>query len=204
MNRTLPVVLALFCLGVTEAGAASYKVEFSADHSGSSCSLAGNGVGPSSIHVVLTGSGGVTAVLFGAKIPACWEGATWVRDNTALPVVTPESDGNPAGDYWLSIGNTQDPLGLSIAFRGCVDLPLYLGTIEFIGGSPTPCCEFPVTHPSAWDNFDTVAQVVDCNNFTEHDADGGSVRVNSGPGCECQHALATEESTWGRVKALYR
>jgi hypothetical protein len=202
MNRTLPVVLALFCLGVTEAGAASYKVEFSGDPAGS-CSLAGNGVGMSSIHVVLTGSGGVTAVLFGAEIPACWEGATWVRDNTALPVVTPESESNPAGDYWLSIGNTQAPLGLSIAFRECVDLPLYIGTIEFIGGSPAPCCEFPVTHPSAWETFSAVAQVADCN-YAEHDADGGSVSVSSGPGCECLQALATEESTWGRVKALYR
>lgn len=203
MKRFLFVALAILCAGALAASAQSYKVEFSGDDASSQCALASNGVGLSSIHVVLTGSGGATAVVFGAEIPACWAGATWISDNTALPVVTPESQGDPEGDFWLAIGNTQASIGLSIAFKECVDLPLYLGTIEFMGGAPAPCCAFPVTHPSAWNDFATPAQVVDCN-FDVHDAAGGSVRVSTGPGCECQQALATEQSTWGRVKALYR
>ncbi|MDH5628229.1 MAG: hypothetical protein OEY69_08040, partial [Candidatus Krumholzibacteria bacterium] len=142
-------------------------------------------------------------VLFGAQIPACWAGTTWIRDNPAVQVIYPSSMEDPVGDFWLALGDTQSPLGLSIAFKECLELPLYLGTIEFMGGGPAPCCEFAATHPSYWDNFSTPAQVVDCN-FNEHDAAGGSVKVSSGPTCPCQNALATEQTTWGRVKALYR
>jgi hypothetical protein len=203
MKRTLLVALAILCVGALAAGAQSYKLEFSGNTSVSSCELASGGVGVSSVHVILTGSGGVTALLFGAQIPACWAGTTWIRDNLALPVIYPSSQEDPAGDFWLAIGDTQDPLGLSIAFRECKELPLYIGTIEFMGAAPAPCCEFAVTHPPYWTSFSTPAQVVDCS-FNEHDTAGGSVKVSSGPTCPCQHALATEQSTWGRVKALYR
>ncbi len=190
MKRMLLAALAVLCIGATVAGAANYRVEFSGDNTLSSCALASNGVGPTSVHVFLVGDGGVTAVLFGASIPSCWSGATWIGDQVANP-------------NWLRIGSTQQDLGLSIAFGECLSLPLYLGTVNFFGTTEAPCCAFPVTHPAVWENFSTPAQVADCN-FYEVDAAGGSVIVTAGPACPCQQALATEQSTWGRVKSLYR
>jgi len=203
MKRTLLVVLAILCFSALTAVAQSYKLQFSADNSLSSCELASGGVGISTIHVLLTGSGGVTGLLFGAQIPSCWGGTTWIGDHPAIATIWPTSQENPVGDFWLAIGDTQAPIGLALAFRECHDLPLYIGTIEFIGVAPAPCCAFAPTHPSAWNNFATPAQVADCN-MLEHEAAGGSVMVSSGPACPCQNALATEQSTWGRVKALYR
>jgi len=203
MKRVLWSGLAVVALVASSASAQSYKLEFSGDASASSCVLASGGVGLSKVHVILTGSGGATGVLFGAQVPACWAGATWVADNLAMQVVYPDTQNPPTGDVWLAIGNSQDPIGLSIAFTACVDLPIHIGSIDFMGTAPSPCCEFVTTHPSAWTSFSTPAQVADCN-FQAHNIAGGSVTVSSGPLCPCQQALATEQSTWGRVKSLYR
>ena len=202
MKRTLLIALTILCVTALAAGAQSYKLEFYASDTSPGCALASGGVGMSQVHVVLTGTGGVMALLFGAQIPACWN-ATWVGDNLARPTIYPGGNDIP-GDVWLGIGDTQQDLGLSIAFTTCTDLPLYIGTVDFLGASPAPCCPLAVTHPSAWSNFSTLAQVVDCS-FIAHEAAGGSILVSSGPTCACEHQpLATEQSTWGRVKALYR
>jgi hypothetical protein len=206
MNRILLVALTLFCLNATAADAQPYQVEFWGDDTMSLCSLASNGVGLTSIHVVLTGSGSALAVNFGARIPACWEGATWIADDLAVEIITPTSVDEPEGDdFWLAIGTTQEAGGLSIAFRECRELPLYIGTIVFMGVAQAPCCQFPVTRPPTYiGRFTTPAEVVDCN-FDDHGTPGGSVQVSSGPACDChQLALAAEQTTWGRVKALYR
>ena len=190
MKRVLLVALTALCFAVSAANADPlYRVEFSGDNAMTTCTLAGNGVGVTAIHVFLLGSEGATAVLFGADIPACWGGTTWLGDVLAEP--------------WLSIGTTQEPLGLSIAFGECRSLPLYLGSINFVGVAGSSCCEFPVTHPTAWDNFATPAQAVDCV-FEDWDASGGRVIVNANTTCLCEQPLAVEESTWGRVKSLYR
>ncbi|MDH5628447.1 MAG: hypothetical protein OEY69_09160, partial [Candidatus Krumholzibacteria bacterium] len=63
MKKLVLVALAAICLGAVTASAQSYKLEFSGGTSVSSCELASSGVGVSSVHVILTGSGGVTAVL---------------------------------------------------------------------------------------------------------------------------------------------
>lgn len=189
MKRFLIAAFLTLCIAAAASADPVYRVEFSGDNAMTTCTLAGNGVGPTSIHAFLIGPTGTTAVLFAAYIPACWSGATWLGDVLAEP--------------WLTLGTTQEDGGLSVAFGECRSLPLYLGTVNFFGVAGSPCCEFPVTHPTVWQNFATPAQVVDCD-FTEHDASGGRVIVNADSSCPCDQPLAAEESTWGRVKALYR
>jgi hypothetical protein len=190
MKRVLFVVLTVLCFGVAAANAdPGYRVEFSGDNAMSSCALANNGVGLTSIHMFMIGGASTTGVLFSAYIPACWGGSTWLGDVLAEP--------------WLTIGTTQDAIGLTIAFGECRSLPLYLGAINFFGVAGASCCEFPVTHATAWDDHTTPALGVDCT-FLGWEASGGRVIVNADASCPCQQPLAIEQSTWGAVKALYR
>jgi hypothetical protein len=47
-------------------------------------------------------------------------------------------------------------------------------------------------------------EVVDCNSALLTDVVGLSGRINGNPtDCECDPTVGTEESTWGKVKALY-
>jgi hypothetical protein len=182
------IAAAVLCFGVTAHAQAMYSVEVAADNTLSSCAIAGDGSGLVSVHVFLTGSAGTTAVIFGAYVPSCWAGATWLGDNLAEP--------------WLTLGTTQSPGGLSIAFGECRSLPIYLGHITFAGVPSEVCCALFAGAPADFLDYDT-AVVVDCA-FDDHDASGSRVLLNADSSCPCQQPLAVQESTWGRVKALYR
>ena len=92
---------------------------------------------------------------------------------------------------WVPVGalNTD----LSLAYGSCLNGTIVLGTINAIYGAGTGTLE----------KADLQAKIIytDCN-FGEYEAIGGLFYVNgSGP---CLPAVATEPSTWGQVKALYR
>lgn len=190
MKRMIVTALALVAFGAGVVSAANYQVKISADNTLSSCALAGNGSGVQQVHVFLTGDESATAVMFYLPIPSCWSGTTWLSDNLA--------------EDWLFIGSSQEDLGLSIAFGVCRSLPLYLGHVDFAGVTSSTCCDLTLVHPSAWTNYATPTQAVDCN-FDEFDGAGSKLIINPASSCPCgQQPLATEESTWGHVKALYR
>jgi len=92
---------------------------------------------------------------------------------------------------WVPVGalNTD----LSLAYGTCFTGTIVLGTINAIYGAGTGTLEKADLQPKII--------YTDCN-FGEYEATGGYFYVNStGP---CEDILATEPSTWGQVKALYR
>jgi len=164
-----------------------YKVELSGDNALASCAVAGDGGGLVAVHMFLTGTTDVTAVILRAPVPSCWAGAVWVGDQLAEP--------------WLALGDSQADIGLSIAFGECRSLPVYLGYINYFGVPASPCCElYAVGSPT---QFNGTPGIANCS-FVEYAATGGRVLINADSTCPCQQPLATQQSTWGGVKALYR
>ena len=193
MFKALLGSVLVFCLGAQPVNAdAVYRIELAADNTMSSCAIVGDGSGLISVHMFMIGTEATTGVQFAAYIPSCWAGVTWLGDVLSEP--------------WLTLGTTQDAGGLSIAFTVCRPLPIYLGAINFFGVASGTCCEFPVTRPMTLSTkYPAWATVlgVDCS-FEGYPGTGGRVLVNANESCPCEQPLAVEESTWGRVKALYR
>lgn len=95
---------------------------------------------------------------------------------------------------WVTIGNIANDL--SMAFGGCVEGTFSLGTIAAIwapgnGGAVVAADGFPGI------------LMTDCL-FGEYPATGGTFCVAAPSECFCTPPVATEPSTWGKVKSLYR
>lgn len=101
----------------------------------------------------------------------------------------------------LTIGDALGPDGFSIAFTECTPGPIVpLGTLTFFvlnGAWPAPnsvWCVVPT-------NDSNSLAVVDCN-YVTIPADGWCFIANCTDGpCDC--GVATEDTSWGAVKALY-
>jgi hypothetical protein len=156
------------------------KVELFADANGTSCELVDQGTALRSIYVFHTGTASSTGLRFKVSKPDCWLGATWVGD------VSP----------FVTVGSSS--LDWSVAYVACKTLPVYVGQINYFAtGASLPCCEI-VAQPA----FQFVW--TDCD-FGEHPLVAGQkVVINANESCRCGGPLATETSTWGRVKSLYR
>ena len=105
---------------------------------------------------------------------------------------------------FLTIGFPET--GISVSYGQCmaaasfVIIRLRYADDELLGLAPTPCGRMDVVEdPGA---VPPVRQTADCNSFP-HPATGGSFYW--GTGCpSCADPTATEATTWGGVKALYR
>ena len=94
---------------------------------------------------------------------------------------------------YVTIGNVASDL--SIAFGGCVPGTFSMGTLTAIWGVGTG------GGVVASDGYPNII-MTDCN-FGEYPAQGGTFCVGQAS-CGCTEPVATEQSTWGQVKALYR
>ncbi len=105
---------------------------------------------------------------------------------------------------FLTIGAPE--AGISVSYGSCIVAPsfqimrLRYADDEILGLAPTPCGKMEVVeNPGA---VPPVRQTADCNSFP-HPATGGSFYWGGNcPGCA--DPTATERTTWGGVKALYR
>jgi hypothetical protein len=186
----LLVVFLVLCVAHPALGQTE-KLTLYADAGGSDCSIADTAPGLVEVHMIWAGSGGRTALHFRAPKPACWTGATWLGDVIA---------GN-----FASIGTTQS-VSYTIAWTDCFDLPFYVGKMNFFGvGTGEPCCQYPVLAATMSEIPGSVVGL-DCQQpFGNKVAVGaGSATINETEDCLCNPPLAVEETTWGRVKALYR
>lgn len=141
--------------------------------------------GVRSVHMFHLGSLPATASQFAAPKPACWTGATWLGDQIEPP--------------FLVLGTSQDDI--SIAYTHCLDPPIYLGRINYLGtGMDVECCVYPVVPASGYTDIVSV----DCDYQTVLTEPGASVTINPTPECPCDDApVSVEETTWGRIKAMY-
>jgi hypothetical protein len=188
MKLLLLIVLAVAVFAAPAI--AQDRIELYADRNASSCAIV-EPVSPPivQVHVFITGPVGATGVRFTAKKPECWVGATWLGD--ALE----------PGE--LNASNSQ--YDWSIAFGGCTvpNEPYHIGAISYqISGQALPCC-IVTAYPSAPLGYFVFS---DCS-FVEHTLEPTrTIVVNPNESCGCRSGfkLAVEETSWGRVKSLYR
>lgn len=180
----IAMVLALAVLAIgRNALAVTGQLELFADSHATSCALA-DAPGLISVFVFQTAGEASTAVgWFAAPKPACWN-ATWIADNVSNAT---------------KVGGSQT--AISVGFGICRPLPAFVLEILFISaGATPPCCEYSLTVPQG----KTLAYLV-CDTFWEQPLTiGRKVTINPDASCPCMLPVATEASTWGRVKSLYR
>ena len=193
--------IAVICLVAFTSSASAGEFMLSGDVGGLSCNIADDSPGLVNVHIFVYDVIDFTAAQFAAPVPECWTGATWISDNVA--------------EGYLSIGDSQDAAGggLSIAATdvvGCQDAPVYLGYIVInTTGEAVNCCAYPIVkaqgdlHPE-FDGPIMVRCQEDMDDLYDEAATVGGV-VNSDGNCAfCPTSpVPVEETSWGRVKALY-
>ena len=173
--RTLAAV-ALVLLGVASSADAERSLSIFSDAALTNSSLDDNVPGIVSLYVVDTGFQGATGVRFSTEPTAGFTGV-WM------------SDASP----YVSIGNSQTRI--DIGYGTCYPAPVLALTMTYqMFGTSSACSELRIVPPDGWTWV--VAPDVDCSFMEGIITDLRSLRVNC--------ALATEPTTWGRVKALYR
>jgi hypothetical protein len=182
----------LMCAAVSTAAQAQdpRHLAFFADEAGTQCEVVNTRSEIVTINMFLYGWGrGASAVTFYAPTPACWTDALWL--------------GDAINENYLWLGSTHDShAGLTVAFGGCKDLPLYLGSMSFAASGSQPCCHYDVLPglPATVNQL----RIVDCD-YNPVVIPYTSVTINPNAACPCgMGPVATEETSWSRLKALYR
>jgi hypothetical protein len=98
---------------------------------------------------------------------------------------------------YVPIGDARTDL--AVAYGACVNTPVKIGSVQYIGapGAP-PCTPLRLLAPQGFPSI-----IVDDCSFVESSAAGMGLVINPQASCCCQ-CIATEPSTWGKVKELYR
>jgi hypothetical protein len=152
------------------------------------CAITDSAPGLLTVYVLHVGAtGGVTACQYIAAKPECMT-ATYLSDTNPFPV---------------TIGNSQ--IGVSIGYGTCRSNVVVVQQISYFASGTTPaCCVYPIKcDPYGVDACTSgLIDIVDCN-FDAALAKGQSGVVNPTGACACVDIVPTEESSWGRVKALY-
>jgi hypothetical protein len=178
-------------MACSTADAAGGRIMLYADESRQGCELVDTYPGIVQIHIFYEGDLGANSVLFYAPTPDCWTDAVWI--------------GDVIFDPWLAgLGDSHDSAnGALINFRGCETGPVHIGYMSFQAmGRGEKCCTYEF---EATTNND-VPGVIDCTSAFAA-VETGALVVNPHGGCRCEDGnvvVATSETTWGHVKALYR
>jgi hypothetical protein len=175
------------------------RLDLYADQGMTQCSLSDTSPGLKFVHVFLSGPASATAVGFIAPRPPCWQGATWVGD--ALPGARAIS-GNTQTEFFTTLYEVP---GTDPNANPCKVPPVLVCSVLFVTtGAALPCCEMsvaPIPHPVG--SF-LHLYYHDCFFDEKPLAVGQKVTINPDASCPCGLPVATEQSTWGRVKSLYR
>jgi hypothetical protein len=156
-----------------------------ADAAGANCNIGYHTYGSTWFYVVHTSTAGARGVRFSAPAPACLIEAEWSYEQSPYTIIR---------------GNSQS--GVTVDYGSCVAAPVHVLTIAYFSaglGGPR-CCLYPVfADPGAASGQ---IEVIDCGGATVF-AQGLTNTVNGNSNCPCESPLPTNETTWGRIKALY-
>ena len=154
-----------------------------ADVNGIQCNITDDEVGLLSLYVVQTATTGASGAAFSAPLPACMTGAAWIGDT------------KPFG---VSLGDSQT--GLSVGYGACMTGPIHVATINlFASGTSASCCALTVVAHPSWEDIHTL----DCDSNLRF-GQGLTSFVNGDATCSCMSLARVEETTWGKVKAMYQ
>jgi hypothetical protein len=100
---------------------------------------------------------------------------------------------------YLAIGNTQT--GVAVAYLNCLSGSALLITVTYLITGFTPACELLsiVEDPAVVVGG---VEITDCAFVSHYLTRGGQARINSDGSCDCN--VATRQTSWGGIKALYR
>jgi hypothetical protein len=119
---------------------------------------------------------------FRAPIPECMIGAFFLSDETMWPI---------------KIGLVTE--GTLVGYGGCVSSPILVMTINiFAQGLTGDCCLYPILPDPSGVTGEVEAQ--GCDGVWRWASTVTGV-INPTPTCWCE--VATEVTTWGKIKALY-
>lgn len=188
MKKALLLTVAIVCVASMAFAQPGYLGVY-ADPGGTNC--AGNDLpnGFLPVYVIHQATAGATASQFGVQsaFPA---GLVYLGETSPYATVI--------GTTWMH----DEGLGGTVAYGGCIGSPNLVKTINLLtlGFSP-PCSSLcAVIDPAA---LTGTIEVVSCANFKLIGA-GTCMWIHADPTCaNCQPPIATEETNWGRVKALY-
>lgn len=128
------------------------------------------------------------------------------------------TDGAVASQFRLDIGSTgwmyisetwNFPVvvgsalgGVAIAYEGCLQFMIHLGTVHFLGSSAPQCTYVRIVGDPM--SMSGEIEAVDCSTMPViMYPRGGEAIVNPDPEL-CWCLVPAHETSWGRVKALYR
>lgn len=173
------VVLALFASpSFAQTGAPGLF----ADNQGLACNITVPVLAPLTVYVVHKSPTGATGSVW--RLIAPTSGSFFYQG------------GSVANANILSIG---DPIaGLSLAYGGCVTGDFHIYTLNFFATAAVPACSYMTL---AEDPSQVAPLSVDCI-FAEIPVVPGQGILNADGSCDCD--VATESTTWGKVKSLYR
>jgi hypothetical protein len=102
---------------------------------------------------------------------------------------------------YIHVGNSET--GISIGYGGmCVPAPNMILTISYLGSGQSLPCSYILVMPAPTAGPPGI-YVTDCATPPNLlNATGGALLVN--PMLDCNCSIPVEETTWGRVKALYQ
>jgi hypothetical protein len=153
-----------------------------ADDQGSVCNINANGGGAfMQLPVIQKFSGGAgsgnVAIRFKITVPT---GMSIIGFNT----------------IYVPVGSVVNDL--SVAFGVCISTTTVVGQLQVLSNTASPTCSY--ISVVAADNFATPI-AADCS-FGEYPMKTGQAIVNPDGTCQC--SVATQPTSWGKVKALYR
>ena len=185
--RTIPRVAAILVLFVAPATPVSgvERLSLFSDAAMANCSLEDNAAGLKSVYVGHETGSGATGSQFRVRTPDCWLGATFVTS-------TPGAGFSAVGDA---------PNDMIVSYGQCWAGSFLVATVEYYSpGAGTACCWIYLEKaPSA--PLDGVV-TVDCA-FEPHLVTWSfQVLINENVACRCSNPV--HDSTWGRIKAMYR
>ena len=177
------VWLVLLFTGVT-ALAQVGQIDLHGDANAFSCSINDIGTGPITVYVFHNLTGGSQASRFRISTSASFTG---VYVSEQFP------------PSFIAVGELAT--GVIISYSTCLTGSFAIAAIHFVGsGTSLPCSYLEVEPAPGRDAI----EVADCVNGINTTATHGRLYVNPDLGCEEWCILATEGSTWGKIKALYR
>jgi len=151
------------------------------DPAGLSCNLTDT-YGLKNVYVVHFSPGGASASEFSVPKPACWTNAIY------LSISVP----------WEYYGDPQT--GMVMPYGTCRTGTTLVITVNFfMQGTSPACCLYPLLGSALAGGQ---VRSVDCSN-QPLPAVGLVATINGDATCPCGNPVSVEDTTWGRVKALY-